>query len=340
MALPSSNIFMLILIISTLTISTCDGGSGYPLAAKESLLRFWRRVLPNVKLPPLLMEAASPLDATSLSVFAGFIESHTIADHIASFCKAADILCPGNEKSIIVPLASNIAYHVHKQYSSASASAMEEGQFFREKLLVQGSNLSLPNLSFFWPERSFLPRSLAEKLPSFSSQSLPELMQMFGILKNSSMGIMMAKTLQECEVSPFKGEIKKCVTTVEGMAEFAVGILGAKMEVLATWSTAGSGERVQVGEVKMKDRGKTVLCHSSMFPYLVYYCHLFPNLKVYEVSLMQKNEKINDGVVICHMDTTDWSAEHVAFMALGHKPGEIEVCHWIYKEGFVWVPQP
>lgn len=618
-----------ILLVVSFMIPICHGGSNHPFAAKASLLRFWRRVLPNARLPPFLLEKASPLNATSLAVFAGYIKNHTLPDHIDSFCTAADLLCSpreavaGDEKAVVgdadfqsyhgkefkhykvggtsgtdsfknysdgdnvvkddfksygrdgnlrsqdfanyapqtnvedegfstygtgassgnsdfssygsntnvpdhhfknygtdsnaglqnfksyadnsnvvkndfasygkdangilsgfssyaensnvitnnfkgyseggngpldqftsyadkgnvprnefqsygsngngalqtftsyadganepqdvfksygkdanTPLvtftnygnSSNSQQDEFKQYGKGSnsptmtftsygrntqfkeyekngtgmsfssytnsttnsnSSAMrmgagvEAGKFFRENLLVQGSSLPLPNLRDFMPRRSFLPRSLADKLPSFSSQSLAELVRMFRIPENSSMVGMMAKTLKECERPAVKGEIKKCVTSVEGMAEFAVGILGAKVEVLTTASTAGSGERVQVGEVKGKDGGRvtrSVSCHQSMFPYLVYYCHSVPQVKVYEVALLRNSKsnpssnekekiaKINEGVAICHLDTTQWSAGHAAFVALGHKPGQIEVCHWIFENDLIWVP--
>ncbi|XP_077249281.1 polygalacturonase-1 non-catalytic subunit beta-like [Tasmannia lanceolata] len=42
-------------------------------------------------------------------------------------------------------------------------------------------------------------------------------------------------------------------------------------------------------------------------------------------------------VGICHLDTTQWSATHAAFVVLGSKPGEIEVCHWIFENDIIWV---
>ena len=96
--------------------------------------------------------------------------------------------------------------------SNSSAMAMgagagvEAGKFFRENRLVQGSSLPLPNLRDYMPRRSFLPQSLANKLPS---QSLAELVRMFRIPENSSMVRMMVKTLKECECPAVKGEIKK-----------------------------------------------------------------------------------------------------------------------------------
>eukprot|EP01018_Ginkgo_biloba_P039413 Gb_41422 [translate_table: standard] len=226
--------------------------------------------------------------------------------------------------------------------STAARLGLEPGKFFRQKLLVQGSNLPLPNLRDPMPRRAFLPRSLADALP-FNSTELPQLMRTFRIPENSSMEGLMANTLKECERAPVKGEMKRCVTSIEAMAELAVSILGPKVEVLTTSSTGGSGHTVQIGQVNAKDGGRvtrSVSCHQSMFPYMVYYCHSVPLVKVYEAALMDASQKkkVNDGVAICHLDTSQWSAKHAAFLSLGSKPGKIEVCHWIFENDLIWVP--
>ena len=62
--------------------------------------------MPSARLPPFLLEKASPLNATSVAVFAGYLANHTLPDHIASFCTAADLLCtrrmamPRDEKAV------------------------------------------------------------------------------------------------------------------------------------------------------------------------------------------------------------------------------------------------
>ncbi|EMS64687.1 hypothetical protein TRIUR3_01269 [Triticum urartu] len=83
---------------------------------------------------------------------------------------------------------------------------------------------------------------------------------------------------------------------------------------------------------------RSVSCHQSMFPYLVYYCHSVPSVRVYEAEILavETGRKINRGVAICHLDTSDWSPGHGAFAALGGKPGEMEVCHWIFQGDMVW----
>ncbi|KAH9325368.1 hypothetical protein KI387_005546 [Taxus chinensis] len=588
---------LLVLVVCSLSISACEGGD-HPFAAKASLLRFWRRTLPDVRLPAFLLEKASPLNATSVALFSLYLRNHTLSDHIASFCAAADLICtrravaqdekavagpsdfqsyhgkefkqykaddntfknysdndnvvkdgfkgygpdsnagfqtfkyyaPGSNvvdegfanygagsragnsdftsysKQTNVPVnhfknygndsnganqnfqsyadqsnvinnefstygkdakgivtgftsyaeSSNVITNDFKGYdkggngdrerfttyaddgkavrnefqsyaasgnassetftnyasgpdqpqnvfksygkdsnstllgftnygenvpgglnefteyakdsndptvsfgsyaqnskfkayaktgvtfsdyttttATSNATGVEPGKFFRENLLVPGKTLPMPDLRDYMPKRSFLPGSLADKLP-FSTQNLTELMKTFRIPENSTMSSTMARTLRECERAAVKGEIKKCVTSVEGMAAFAVSVLGSKVEVLTTESTAGSGESVFVGTVSGKDGGKvtrSVSCHQSLFPFLVYYCHSVPMVKVYEAALLSVKEKkkINEGIAICHLDTTQWSAKHAAFVSLGHKPGQIEVCHWIFQ---------
>eukprot|EP01018_Ginkgo_biloba_P039414 Gb_18274 [translate_table: standard] len=552
--------YLMILVISLMIvhIPSCSGG-GHPFAAKASLIRYWRRVLPKVRLPPFLLEKASPLNATSVARFSLYIQNHSLTDHIASFCRAADLLCSrrmvgettekitgdsdfqsynsenlssykvgGNDSNFpsevfanYAPDAnledegfanygggssagsddfstygpiSNIPNHHFKNYgderngnsqsfksyadksnviknafasygkeanaisndftsyakssnvitnefkgysengnganeqftsyaedgnvatndfqnyaangnggsqtftnygdaasvpqdvfksygknantpqetftnyghsiftaldefkeygkgsnspdttfrtyglnttykeytkggittfsdysnttkSTAARLGLEAGKFFRQKLLVQGSNLPLPNLRDPMLRRAFLPRSLADALP-FNSTELPQLMRTFRIPENSSMEGLIANTLKECERAPVKGEMKRCVTSIEAMAEFAVN--------------AKDGGRVT----------RSVSCHQSMFPYMVYYCHSVPLVKVYEAALMDASQKkrVNDGVAICHLDTSQWSAKHAAFLSLGSKPGKIEVCHWIFENDLIWVP--
>ena len=98
-----------------------------------------------------------------------------------------------------------------------------------------------------------------------------------------------------------------------------------------------------IGSVKEIDSGKEMLqavsCHQILFPYLLYYCHSFPQVQVYEVDMLDLNSKakINHGVALCHMNTSEWSPSHEAFLTLGSGPGRIEACHWIYVNDFMWI---
>ncbi|KAI4356686.1 hypothetical protein L6164_000690 [Bauhinia variegata] len=217
---------------------------------------------------------------------------------------------------------------------------VEPGKFFREKMLKKGTVMPMPDIKDKMLERSFLPRSIVSKLP-FSSSKISELKQIFHVSDNSSMEKFMKDSLGDCERAPSKGETKRCVGSIEDMIDFATSVLGPNVAVRSTEGINGSKNNVMVGSVKGINGGKvtqSVSCHQSMFPYMLYYCHSVPKVRVYEADLLdpKTKAKINHGVAICHLDTTAWSPTHGAFMALGSGPGRIEVCHWIFENDMTW----
>ncbi|KAK9104494.1 hypothetical protein Scep_021338 [Stephania cephalantha] len=235
------------------------------------------------------------------------------------------------------------------QTASASAGAesgrtvnrwVEKGKFFRESMLKEGGVMRMPDIRDKMPERSFLPRAISSKLP-ISSSGLGELTRVFHASENSSMAGMMASTVSECEREPSRGETKRCVGSVEDMVDFVVQVLGSDVVVRSTEGVKGSTKDVMIGKVIGINGGRvteSVSCHQSLFPYLVYYCHSVPKVRVYEADILdvKTKEKINHGVAICHLDTSAWGAGHGAFLALGSTPGKIEVCHWIFENDMTW----
>ncbi|KAK3416859.1 hypothetical protein EUGRSUZ_H02608 [Eucalyptus grandis] len=246
---------------------------------------------------------------------------------------------------------SGVTFALYANATGVAASAMavsgravnrwvEPGKFFRESMLKKGTVMPMPDIGDKMPKRSFLPRTILSKLP-FSTSKLPELKRIFHAGDNSSMESMMANALAECERAPSAGETKRCVGSMEDMIDFATSILGRDVEARSTESTAGSKQEVMVGTVKGINGGmvtKSVSCHQSLFPYLLYYCHSVPKVRVYEADLLDPKTKvkINHGVAVCHIDTSAWSATHGAFLALGSRPGQIEVCHWIFESDMTW----
>ncbi|CAL5197055.1 unnamed protein product [Lathyrus oleraceus] len=238
------------------------------------------------------------------------------------------------------------------QYTNASATNavsvsnslakkwVEPGKFFREMMLKQGVVMPMPDIKDKLPKRSFLPRNIFTKLP-FATSKMNELKQVFKVSENSSMDKMIVDSLGECERAPSKGETKRCVGSLEDMIDFATSVLGHDVTVRSTENLNGSGKNVMVGRVQGINHGKvtkSVSCHQSLFPSLLYYCHSVPKVRVYEADLLdpESKAKINHGVAICHLDTTAWSPTHGAFMALGSGPGRIEVCHWIFENDMTW----
>ncbi|KAI3700770.1 hypothetical protein L2E82_45408 [Cichorium intybus] len=217
---------------------------------------------------------------------------------------------------------------------------IEPGKFFRESMLKSGTIIPMPDIRDKMPKRSFLPRVILSKLP-FSSSKIRSLMKIFHVGVNSTMASLISEALNECELKPSHGESKRCVGSVEDMIDFATSVLGRDVVVRTTDGTNGSGKKVKIGSVKKINGGKitkSVSCHQSLFPYLLYYCHSVPKVRVYDADLLdpKTSSKINHAVAICHIDTSAWSPAHGAFLSLGSEPGKIEVCHWIFENDMTW----
>ncbi|KAI3467529.1 hypothetical protein Pfo_024192 [Paulownia fortunei] len=224
--------------------------------------------------------------------------------------------------------------------SSAVNKWVEPGKFFREAMLKTGTIMPMPDIRDKMPKRSFLPRMIVSKLP-FSTSKLAELKKIFHAGDDSSMTSMLTDGLSECERAPSPGETKRCVASIEDMIDFATSVLGRNVVVRTTETTQGSNGNIMLGQVKGINGGKvtkSVSCHQSLFPYLLYYCHSVPKVRVYEADILdpKSKAKINHGVAICHLDTSSWSPGHGAFNALGSSPGKIEVCHWIFENDMTW----
>ncbi|KAG6403933.1 hypothetical protein SASPL_136167 [Salvia splendens] len=219
-----------------------------------------------------------------------------------------------------------------------SKNGVEVGKFFRESMLQKGKVLRMPNIRDWMPKRSFLPRPILLKLPI---SSLDDLKRTFNAGENSTMEHVLANAQDECVRAPSPGETKSCVASIEDMIDFVVSVLGDDVVVRTTEMVEGSEREVMIGEVKGVNGGKvtkSVSCHQSLYPYLLYYCHSVPKVRVYEVDILEVESKtrINHGTAICHLDTSMWSPGHGAFLALGSGPGEIEVCHWIFENDMTW----
>lgn len=214
---------------------------------------------------------------------------------------------------------------------------VEPGKFFRETNLKKGTVMPMPDIRDRMPPRSFLPRSISGKIP-FSAAAVAGI---FKIPPGSAMAKAVGSTVGDCERPPSRGETKRCAASAEDMIDFAVSVLGSNVAVKSSMNTKGSMENILIGEVKGMNGGKvtrSVSCHQSLFPYLVYYCHSVPRVRVYEAEILAVDgkKKINQGIAICHIDTSDWSPTHGAFVALVPGPGKIEVCHWIYEGDMTW----
>ncbi|KAF8037187.1 hypothetical protein BT93_B0177 [Corymbia citriodora subsp. variegata] len=217
---------------------------------------------------------------------------------------------------------------------------VEPGRFFRESALRPGNVMQMPDIVDKMPRRSFLPRAIVSRLP-FSTRRLQEVKELFAAQEGSATEHVILNALRECERPPSRGETKRCVGSAEDMVDFASSVLGRGITVRTTENVNGSKRKVVIGSVRGIDGGRpteSVSCHQSLYPYLLYYCHAVPKVKVYEADILDfvGRTRINRGVAICHLDTSAWSPDHGAFAALGSGPGRIEVCHWIFENDMTW----
>ncbi|XP_062108850.1 BURP domain-containing protein 17-like [Humulus lupulus] len=193
----------------------------------------------------------------------------------------------------------------------------------------------------------FLPKEVADSIP-FSISQLPNLLQLFSIIKGSSEAKDMEETIRDCRIKPIDGEIKSCATSLESMVEFVRGILGSRVNfnllstTHPTMATAFMQNYTVLEVPKEVLAPKMVVCHPVPYPYAVFFCHHFgTETKVFQASLGGKNGNNVDAVAICHMDTSDWDPDHILFQQLGVKPGvSSPVCHFLPENHLVWIPSP
>ncbi|KAL4353277.1 hypothetical protein GQ457_06G002240 [Hibiscus cannabinus] len=154
----------------------------------------------------------------------------------------------------------------------------------------------------------------------------------------------MEETLKHCDSKAPEGEVACCITSLNSLVDFVRTDFGsdAKLEILRSSAVAKSTPYVQnytVMQAKEVAASNMMACHFKPYPYPVYYCHYQIGVenKVFRVSLAGDNRNRVDAVFVCHMDTSKWSSDFIAFRHLGFNPGDSEVCHFFQATDFVVV---
>ena len=300
----------------------------------------------------------SAVESDSFSKLAAQI---ALSSRLSAFCASANLLCFPNS----LPLMFDKSHGLFNNYNYGCSAVVGQkvyvnsigtkggsseftkqkkwvgpGIFFRESMLKKGKVIPMPDINDKFPERSFLPWSISSK-QSFSMLKVSKLKHIFHAGDNSTMETMVVESLSMCKRAPFPGETKQCVSSTEDMIDFAVSVLGRNIDILTMKNVNGSKQSIMIGSIERINGGKvtnSVSCHQLLFPYLLYYYHSVPKVRVYQVDILDPNSKakINNGVAICHMNTSSWNPAHEAFFALGSAPGRIEVCHWIFQNELIW----
>ncbi|XP_042513299.1 polygalacturonase non-catalytic subunit AroGP2-like [Macadamia integrifolia] len=309
--------------------------------AENAFSQYWEEHIGLPHPPHWLSAKASPLNLHQVKMFMKLMEENELNSHLPLFCKQANIACSTNAlmkktDTTLPPIAKwnsreKVRYDDLPNKTLMPVSNRGGLPFFRESMVKEGGFMPVPDLRDPMSYKSFLPRSLASKIP-FSFAQIKELKKLFDVVDESNMDEYIQQTLEICEKS-------SCVTSAEDLIDFVVEKLEHHLHVWSTESIEGSYENVTIGAMKLIHGNLSVppvlLCHTLPFLFQVYYCHVLQKIKIYAVDIHAR-KKVNHAIMACHYDTSTWNPNHISFKLLGFGPGMIEVCHWINENGVVW----
>ncbi|XP_049412254.1 BURP domain-containing protein 16-like isoform X3 [Solanum stenotomum] len=246
---------------------------------------------------------------------------------------------PNQAKVYPSNLPDQAKVYASKTYATSHSNSHHLGEvsFFRVSILKPGNTIHLDNLVNPYPHRSFLPSQIASKI-SINSNHLQHLFpQTFTspFTKDTT-----ETTILNCNAPTLKGEVKTCAKSLEEMIEFSKTTLKQNHLIsLTTDSIQGSGQNLKIEKFHKINSQKSVSCHEIFLPFATYFCHLLSSTNIYAVELVDLNTNVhvNTAMVVCHMDTSSWPADHPVFKKLNFSPGKGEVCHWMSQTDLVWV---
>ncbi|XP_073307206.1 polygalacturonase-1 non-catalytic subunit beta-like [Primulina huaijiensis] len=189
---------------------------------------------------------------------------------------------------------------------------------------------SSPNESL--SERAFLPLQIASEIPL----NIREITKLFPVATKETI----ENTLSYCNAAAIKGEVKSCPRSLEEMISFSKSALGGKKLIsLTSKSNQGSNTNLMVKNVKKFNTDRIVACHEAFLPFAAYFCHSLSSTSLYSVDLVEPKTgaPMNTLLAVCHMDTSPWPEDHVAFKILKLSPGQGEACHWFPQIDLAWI---
>ncbi|GAA0150479.1 hypothetical protein LIER_09411 [Lithospermum erythrorhizon] len=335
LSFPSFLVLFSLCLVFTFTSSTSTSQSSSTIASKQ--LNFWSLNVHN-EMPQALVSKLSPLtEQDSEALFASFSKQQVSSSSSSKLCSLGNLACAAKLDIITSLVKAYSGYDNNKLNPSAHLAKDDPFSFFRLSILKNGNKINLPDLHDIYPSRSFLPSQIASKITLDLSWLKRVFPQSF-VSINTKEAIQM--TIFHCNAPNSKGEIKKCPRSLEEMIEFSKNALGGdNLVALTSESTKGSGKELIIGSIKQYVPKQIVSCHEVFLPFSTYYCHVISSTRLYAVELIepQTNVKVNNVLAICHMDTSTWAKEHVAFKLLKLSPGKGEACHWFSQTDLAWI---
>ncbi|KAB5511860.1 hypothetical protein DKX38_028888 [Salix brachista] len=273
--------------------------------------KYWYSRLPNTPLPKALGYLLQPGHYPSINTeFANDNVSASVQISYKIYKTSAK-----HEKAIKSSLPDSTIFYLYND--------IHPGKRMRIRFANSGTKVS------------FLPRQVAESIP-FTSDKIPEILKYFALEVNSKEARVIRDAIGGCEDPNMEGEEKFCATSLESLIDFNVERLGQNVRVIST--EAGKKQEYTVSaEVRMIGDDKAAVCHKMRYPYAVHYCHVIAETEVYEVPLVGADGTKVKAVTVCHLNTSAWSPDHMAFQVLKIKPGPA-VCHFLDSDTLIWVP--
>ncbi|GLJ09843.1 hypothetical protein SUGI_0116820 [Cryptomeria japonica] len=289
----------------------------------------WQEKLPDIGIPAALVNRLSPLSLRQLKDFTTALKNRDRDDtsfDASHFCRSADLLC----REPVLYINGCLRYG----RSQRMLEEIEEHAFFDKEELRESGEMILPEMGSHRTLTPFLPSELAEMMPPFSTANVSQILKLLNIPSDSNMSRSMVSTLKKCEDRADEGEVQRCSTSVEGMVEFVVSLLGSDVDLLNDPSVIGFGQRATVTKAAKRENivgGKSpVTCHNFVFPYGVSYCHSINGSEVFDLQLevMQDDKQVvRNATALCH-----YFSDGVG--------GTQASCHFVYGEMLLWMPKP
>ncbi|XP_050220118.1 BURP domain protein RD22-like isoform X1 [Mercurialis annua] len=278
---------------------------------------YWKSKLPNTPLPIALQELLKP---------------GNIASNLSEIEEPSDC-----QRSVY-----NLGYYQPtKATTSDSTNAINNTTltiFFLHDDLYPGKKMYL-NIKKVYNSSNFLPRKITKTIP-FSTKNYSEILKYFSTEPASKEAQMIKHTIEQCEAPKMKGEIKYCATSLESLVDFVVSKIGKNVYALANEVDEEENNKKQNYAIsnEIKTMGDhPIVCHKQIYKYAVFYCHVIMGTEAYMVPLVGEDGSKAKAVVICHSDTSDWNPNHIAFQLLKVKPGGPSICHFLNRDGIIWI---
>ncbi|CAI9777063.1 unnamed protein product [Fraxinus pennsylvanica] len=304
-----------------------------PTSIASDQMKFWSENVHN-QMPESIFKKLSPLTKWDRDYYTKMISENDFSEN-HDFCSLAKLSCSSefDDFKRVKQVYTTTKVYGNNVAIPFQSNKVDKFSYFRLSILKEGNKLHLSDLVEKIPNRAFLPVEISSRI-SISRKNIRKIFpKSFELSKNS-----IETTLSYCNAEAIQGEIKTCPKSLEEMINFSKFSLGKnKLLALASHSTRAGDFLIK--KIKKFDRQKIVACHEVYLPFAAYFCHSISSSQIYAVDLVEAKTRLpaKNVIAICHMDTSAWPDNHVAFKILKFSPGEGEACHWMSNIDLAWI---